>query len=356
MVTITDVAEAANVSIATVSRVLNNDKKMSVSIQTRQRILEISKKLGYVPVKQRNFDKGEPVHKTHIGIIMYCSQQYEWDDVYFMSIRKGIEKECNRKGLTIKKIFHLGNGPSLDNSVLRELDGVIFVGGPSELEEALLYRRFDSNIVYVNHLANNGQYDHISIHFKKATQKVLYYLFSLGHKQIGYIGGIEHRGQTGPEIENPRKVAFQEIMMKEGLYYDEFVQLSNGFLMHDGYQSMKKILQKGTLPTAYFVASDAMAIGVIRALHEVNINVPGDVSIVSFNDIDMAEYTQPSLTTIKVHTEEMGKYAVKMLLDRFEGRDIPINVLFPTNLIIRESTKALNVSKNRNSASEITKV
>lgn len=347
MVTINDVAEAAKVSAATVSRVLNNDKKMSVSTETRKRIITISKQLGYVPVKQRKSERGKRLEKNNIGIFMYCSQQYEWEDVYFMSIRKGVEEECGRKGLNVRKVVHLGDGFNFADNDLSELDGVIFVGGPSEQEEEMLDGFFGSDIVYVNNLSSVGHYDNIGINFKIATQEALNYLFSLGHKQIGYIGGIEQRGQKGPEIENPRKMAFQEIMSEKGLYKDDYVHLSNGFLINDGYQCMKRVLLNTMLPTAFFVASDALAIGAIRALHEMNIKVPDDISIVSFNDIEMAEYTQPSLTTVKIYTEEMGKYAVKMLLDRFDGREIPINVLFPSKLIIRESANKLSDVNSR---------
>ncbi|MBU9711596.1 LacI family DNA-binding transcriptional regulator [Bacillus tamaricis] len=339
--TINDIAKAAKVSTATVSRVLNNDKNMSVSTETRQRILDLAKQLEYVPIRKRKSQRVNQKVKKNIGILMYCSQQYEWEDIYFMSIRKGIEKECNRKGISIRKIIHLGDGKIGDENELRELDGVIFVGGPDENEERELYELFGSYIVYINNLSNNGEFDSVGIDYYNATQNALNYLFSLGHQQIGYIGGIEHRGQSGPEIANPRKNVFQETMNENNLYNPDHVHLSEGFLINDGYESMKNVLQKESIPTAFFIASDAMAIGAIRAIHEDGLNVPSDISIVSFNDIDIAQYTQPSLTTVRVYTEEMGRYAVNMLLDRFEGREIPVNVLFPSKLIIRESAVSL---------------
>ncbi len=151
MVKISDIAEAAKVSAATVSRVLNNDQKMSVTTETRDRILEISNRLGYVPIKQRQHHKKEPMDKKQLGIIMYCSQQYEWEDVYFLSIRKGIEQECNRQGLSISKIIHLGDD-EINN--ISDLDGVIVVGGPNQQEEEKLNELIGQNIVYVNNLSN----------------------------------------------------------------------------------------------------------------------------------------------------------------------------------------------------------
>ncbi|MGP4039617.1 LacI family DNA-binding transcriptional regulator [Gracilibacillus sp. D59] len=336
MVRISDIADAAKVSTATVSRVLNNDKRMSVSSETRKRILDISKELGYVPVKQRKVQTNKELNNQKVGIIMYCSQQYEWEDVYFLSIRKGIEQACKSKGLSVTKIIHLGDN-QVENA--EGLDGVIVVGGPNKEEEKKLHELMGANIVYVNNLSINKNCDHIGIDFKTATEKALNYLFESGHRHIGYIGGKEHEWQKGPEIKNPRKIAFNEIMSEHNQYNENFVFLSNEFLINDGYKCMKKALKNKSLPTAFFVASDAMAIGAIRALHEERLKVPKDISIVSFNDIEMAQYIQPSLTTVKIFTEEMGSFAVKMLIDRFEGREVPLQVLFPSELIVRESVK-----------------
>lgn len=339
MVTIKDIANTAKVSKATVSRVLNNDQNLSVTEETRKRILNISKELGYVPIKKRQAQRENNLVKKEIGIIMYCSQEYEWEDVYFLSIRKGIENECIRKGLSVRNIIHLGDD-TMDR--INEFDGVIVVGGPGEQEEKMLDEVMGTNVVYVNKLYDTENHDIINIDFKKAIKSALDYLFSIGHTKVGYIGGKEYRGQHGPEIENPRKVAFQKIMEDKGHYNPDFVHLSDKFLMNDGYQCMKKVLLSKHLPTAFFMASDAMAMGALRALHEENVKVPEDVSIISFNDIDMAKYTQPSLTTIKIYTEDMGKLAVNLLLDRFDGRTIPINVLVPSKLIVRESTHPLS--------------
>lgn len=338
MVTLNDIAIAAKVSTATVSRVLNNDKKLSVTSQTRQRIMDISRELGYIPIKQRQSEKENQLNNKKIGIIMYCSQQYEWEDVYFLTIRKGIEQECNRQGLSISKIIHLGDEEVSNAS---GLDGVIVVGGPNEQEEKMLNSLIGENIVYVNRLYKNEKWDNIIIDFNSAIQIALDYLFELGHKKIGYIGGKEHQWQQGPEIENPRQIAFENIMTNKGLYDEKFVYLSDEFLIDDGYNCMKEALKSKVLPTAFFIASDAMAIGAIRLLHEEKIKVPEDISIIGFNDIDMAQYIQPPLTTVKIYSEEMGIHAVKMLSDRFNDRKIPIQVLFPSKLIVRESVKKL---------------
>ena len=108
------------------------------------------------------------------------------------------------------------------------------------------------------------------------------------------------------------------------------------YTMESGYELMKRALA-APLPEAFFIASDSMAIGALTALKEANISVPDDLAIVSFNDIEVAKYSSPPLTTVKVFTEEMGDTGVKMLLDRLNGRQIPIKSVLPTQLIVRES-------------------
>lgn len=99
----------------------------------------------------------------------------------------------------------------------------------------------------------------------------------------------------------------------------------------------KELINQESMPTAIIVASDPLAIGALKALNEAGIHVPKEVSIVSFDDISAAAYLTPSLSTVKIHTEEMGKTAVKLLHDRLKGRELPIKVMLPTSFIARES-------------------
>ncbi|NEW00623.1 substrate-binding domain-containing protein [Bacillus megaterium] len=100
---------------------------------------------------------------------------------------------------------------------------------------------------------------------------------------------------------------------------------------------MKKFIEKGSLPSAMLIASDPMAIGAMRALNEANIKVPQDLSIISFDDIEAAAYLNPPLSTVKIHTDEMGKMAVKLLYDRIKGRSVPIKAILAADFILRDS-------------------
>nr|WP_276540445.1 substrate-binding domain-containing protein [Salipaludibacillus agaradhaerens] len=338
VVTIKDIAKHADVSIATVSRVLNNDKNLSVAQETRERIMSIASELNYTPVRQRQQKKNKktPVNEVEIGIVMWCSEEYEWEDTYFLSIRRGIENECNKRGISVNKIVHLGNA---SNMQIGNIDGLIVVGETDEETEVKMREKINKNMVFVNDSPDSEIFDSVVLDYEQATQKALAHLLALGHTEIGFIGGNGNKNATDKkQKEDPRKIYYQKILKEKNLFNPDYIYEVCDYFMSNGYEAMKKALKHQKLPTAFFIASDAMAIGAIRALHEVDIQVPGDISLVSFNDIDMAGFVQPSLTTIKIYTEEMGKMAVKLLLDRLAGREVPMKVVVPSKLVIRESS------------------
>ncbi|WP_141434068.1 LacI family DNA-binding transcriptional regulator [Bacillus sp. 03113] len=337
MATIKEIAQLANVSSATVSRVLNGDKTLSVALETRQRILEASKSLGYQPVRKRK----EPIKApdaAKIGIILSRSQEEELEDPYFLSIRQGIENECKDQGIYSTKVIRLTG--FYTEKMLTDLDGLIVVGGISLKMLSTVFDHLD-HVVFVNYQSKDDQYDSVLIDYEKATNVALDHLLSLGYQRIGFIGGKERERsfESRPVIEDKRQITFEKRLKKEGLFNPNYMFIDE-FTMAHGYQIMKQVIEQKNLPEAFFVASDSMAIGAIRALHEANLSIPNDVSIVSFNGIEMSQFSSPPLTTIKVETEQMGRVSVKLLLDRIKGREIPLKVLVPTKLIVRESCGA----------------
>ncbi|MGJ9383459.1 LacI family DNA-binding transcriptional regulator [Salipaludibacillus sp. CF4.18] len=343
MATIKEIAQQANVSIATVSRVLNNDKNLSVAVETRERIMKAANKLNYTPVRKRpaNLMQQAKKQKVEIGIVMWCTKEHEWEDTYFLSIRKGIENECIKRGIIVTKILHYGD---VDNIQTNNMDGIIVVGNTDQLTEKNINKKINNNVVFVNHVPEHDEYDTVVIDYERATTSALDHLFSLGHKEIGFIGGSDHT-KKHPEVrakqDDPRKIVYEQWMTEKKLYTPDNIYVVEEYFMSDGYEGMKSAVQAGSLPSSFFIASDALAIGAIRALHELGFQVPKDVSIVSFNDIDMASFVQPSLTTVKIYTEEMGAMSVKLLLDRLDGRTLPMKVVAPSHLIVRESSASL---------------
>ncbi|MCG8539470.1 MAG: LacI family DNA-binding transcriptional regulator [Clostridia bacterium] len=335
MATIKDISERAGVSPATVSRVLNYDDTLTVTDETRKRIFEVAEELEYRTLRERKRDRKKQ-KRIKIGLIHWYSEREELGDPYYLSIRMGIEKESFHKNIDIVKIFRQDGHYVTDR--LNSLDGVIAIGKFSK-EEIDRFSIYSENLVFVDSSPDEKKYDSIIIDFKQAVLEVLKYLRDLNHEKIGYIGGREYIGSNSQPIEDEREKTYYEFMKENNLYNPNHVKIGK-FTAEDGYKLMKEVLEKGDIPTAFFIASDSMAIGGLKALHEANINVPTEISIVGFNDIATSKYLVPPLTTVKVHTEFMGTTAVDILLERIqEDREISKKIVIPSHLVIRDSCR-----------------
>ncbi|MEN1937502.1 LacI family DNA-binding transcriptional regulator [Paenibacillus sp. 102] len=328
MATIKDIAEKAGVSIATVSRVLNNDPLLSVSDETKRKIFEAAEELSYK--KRTNRKKELP----KIALVHWYTEEEELNDLYYMSIRLGIEKRCEQQGLKIVKLFH----SQMEDLMKENIQGMIAIGKFSEREIGL-FETITKNIVFVDYSPNEELFDSVVVDFEKVTMKVIDYLIEKEHQRIGYIGGREIFKDQTAEIEDPRERAFIKYMKKQELLDEKNIYIGQ-FSVNDGYSLMKQAIeeQQDQLPTAFFVGNDAMAIGCLRVLHEWKIAVPERVNIIGVNDISISQYLSPALSTVKVYTGLMGETAVDLLMERFSGRHVAKKVILSTRLNIRESS------------------
>lgn len=343
MANLKDVAKEAGVSVTLVSRILNQDQSLSAAKTTKEKVRKSAEKLNYTP----SVKKKASVHKVNtplaIGLIIFCSKDYEYEDEYFMAIRYGVESACQESGLNITTVIRQNQGP-LEESFFNNQEGIIVVGHVSSDIVNQIYSKC-SNIVFVDESPGNDKFDSVTSHFFNSTNQLMNYLFELSHREIGYIGGNEFIHSSGREgrltgIENIEKLRFlpyKNVMKEHGYFREEHIYIGE-WSTESGYELMKKALSKPVLPTAFMIASDPLAIGAIRALHEEGIGIPSHVSIVSFNDIKMARYINPPLTTVKIYTEEMGKSAVKLLCEQINGREIPVKLIHPCRMQIRESS------------------
>ncbi|MCM3728115.1 LacI family DNA-binding transcriptional regulator [Neobacillus cucumis] len=335
MTTIKDIADQANVSTATVSRILNNDPTLSVSDDTRKRVIEIVNELNYKPLRKKSGKTDKPNENFNIGVIMLNDETI---DPYFQSIRLGVESTCNQYSLTIATTMMVGKSTITAES-LSGLDGLIVLGDVDIGDLKEIYYE-NNHIVAVDYLPQDSHVDVVISDFEGATQKVLDHLLELGHTDIAYLGG---RGmvfgvsrQKSKEKEDTRKMTFEKVMKEKGLYNPDKV-LIDEWGPTSGYTLTKQLIENAQLPSAIVVGSDPMALGVLRALHEADVKVPEEVSVFSFDDIEAAAFMNPPLSTVKVYGDEMGKTAVKLLYDRLKGRTIPLKVTIPTELVLRDS-------------------
>ena len=333
MVTIKDIANEANVSISTVSRILNFDESLNVSEDTRKRVLSIAEELNYVRVKERK-NKSK---KYTIGIVCSYSETKELNDPYFLSIRTTIEKRCVKENINFNSLYitKILNEPS---SFYKNIDGIIAIGIFQENEIRNL-REISTNIVFIDSSPEEWEFDSIVVDLKYGTIKVMEYLHRLGHRDIGYIGAkvIPHNSNDGMELINYRESTYREFMLEINNLKEEWIFKGN-FTPEDGYILMKKALKLKNIPSAFFIASDPMAIGAYKAILEEGYKIPEDISIVGFDDIITAQYLNPSLTTVKVFTDFMGESAFDLLLEKIKDeRTLSKKIVLPVKLIIRDS-------------------
>ena len=326
MATIKDIAQTAGVSPATVSRVLNYDKSMSVSDETRKKIFDIAEQLNYKKSKRQK--KTSP--KTHrIAIVEWYTELEELDDLYYYSIRLGIEKKARELGYDIVRIF---NNDSL--SQLEQIDGIIAIGKFSTKQVKEL-EQYSPALVFVDSDTLDQGHSCVTTDFEHAVTHVLDHFLEQGIREIGMIAGREETADGTISLDDPRLSCFCRYLSEKDLYQPAYVKIGK-FSSESGYQLMKELIdqQKERMP------SDALAIGALRALQESGIAVPQDVQIISFNDTSIAKYVYPPLSTVTVFTEEMGKQALQMLnqMIKTDENSVPYMIKLSTKLTLRESS------------------
>lgn len=331
MVTIKDIAKQAQVSIATVSRVLNQDPTLSVGEATRQRILDITSELGYTKhLRQRTGQDME----VSIAILQWYSQQEELNDLYYHAIRLGIEKRAQELGYTISRYFN--------TSLFTEkpdVSGIIAIGKYSH-EQIDKLKTICPHVIFVDSDTLRYGLPCVTTDFDHAVHQVIDYFLDKGWRQIGMIAGEEKTADGLESLIDQRFRSFKNYCTEQGIYNPNYMFVG-AFSAQDGYDLMTQaILElKDKLPQAFFIANDTLAIGALRALHKHQIPVPERVNLVSFNDTPLTRQVFPALSSVTVFTEEMGKTAVDMLEKSLKQTiPIPQMIRLATSLKLRESS------------------
>ncbi|MET3207339.1 UNVERIFIED_CONTAM: LacI family transcriptional regulator [Paenibacillus sp. PvR008] len=346
MPTLKDIAQEAEVSISTVSRVLNYDETLSVSEETRRKIFEVAERMKYTTAKRKNGGIGRQPRKKaegsiRLGMVHWFSAYQELEDPYYLSIRFGVEKECRQSGAQLERIFRREDLSAL-KTLSEGLHGLIVLGHFSSKEvERIL--ELPVPCVFLDHPVERTGADYVVIDLARAAADALDYLLDAGHRHIGYVGmGKDEEAHNSDQAElEARYETFLRYKRQHGLCTSNDIHVCGGTAA-DGFRAMEAAILAGpeNLPTAFFVASDSVAIGVLKALEQHQIAVPERISIVGFNDIPTAEYLTPSLTTIKTYTELMGETGVQLLLHTVRNgpNEVGRKVTIPTELMIRNSS------------------
>lgn len=339
MATIKEIASIAEVSISTVSRVLNFDETLNVSDITREKILRIADELEYVSSKSK---KAKNKRSKDIGIIYWYNYEEELGDPYYLSIRLAAERKCNENNFNLVK---LNEDSNIDD--IKNVNGIIAIG---RFESATVEKlaSANENIVFVDFSPDENRFDSVMVDIGKSTIQILNYLYELGHRKIGFIGGkklndIKEINYDDINID-VRNINYKEFMESKGIYNPEYIYQTERFTFKSGYNLTTEALKSKNRLTAFFIGNDTMAVGAYKAISEAGLSVPADVSIVGFNDQPSAKYMIPSLTTIRIPSEYLGSAAVDLLLENINGnREYNKKVIIPTEFKIRESCKKYSI-------------
>lgn len=323
--TIKEVALAADVSVATVSRTLANPG--IVSPHTRERVQAAVDRLNYTPnIQARNLRTS----KTRLIVALIP----DVTNPFFSGVIRGIEQVAykNRYSVLLGDTnFDLTREKEYaDLLSAKQADGLI------TLSPRIPVLRLGGRLPIVNacEYVTDPDITSVFVDNVKAASRATDYLISLGHKRIAFISG-----PGNSPISNDRERGYREALHQAGLKFDRKLFAHGDYSFESGVRGVESIISHGTQFSAVFCCSDEMAIGAIRAMRNRNMVVPDDVSVVGFDDIQMAKYCDPTLTTVAQPKEELGREAMLLLLEILGGTDPPPRKLvLETELVIRGST------------------
>lgn len=334
--TLKEISERAGVSISTVSRVLNNDETLLVLDETKMKIFEAAEDLEYKTITQRK-NKTKKNNNYKIGLVEMYDVSKQLEDPYYLLLKNTVEKECFNNNIKLVKLYN--NGMKYESLEEKNLDGIIAIGKFSD-KEINLMNEYSSNIVFLDSSPDDEKYDSVKINFKMGVFAALDHLYDLGHTKIGYIGDGNTLGDNKLRERDVRLKYYNEYMKEKNILNEEYI-INCDMTASAGYTAMTEFIKRETLPTAFFVATDTIATGVLKALYENKISVPNDISLIGFNDIFVSRYTLPALSTVRVHIENMANACVGLMIERLNNRTYTKKVIIPSQLIIRESTSSI---------------
>ncbi len=336
--TLRDVAKLAGVSVTTASWALNN--KSGVSAETRARVLEAANTLRYQ--QQVRVPTAVVSQLSVVGFLIRNTPDAPMPgNPFYSRVLAGAEQECRRLNISLMySIIEVDkhNAPLAMPPMLTDnrMDGILIVG--TFLSQAIdSIRRLHNNpIVLVDGYAPEQELDSVVTDNLNGAYNAVSYLIRQGHTEIGLIGSMP---DAYPSIRERRK-GYMRALQHYGIQHS-YIENSE-LTRRAAYAATRQLLTRAPQVTAIFACNDDVAIGVLNAADALGLRVPDDLSIVGFDDIDLAQEVKPALTTVQIDKELMGTLAVRCLNERAEGkRQTPVTLMLGTRLIERDSVRAL---------------
>jgi len=324
--TIRDVAEKADVSVATVSRVLNGSD--NVREETKERVIEAARVLNYHPSETaRNLR----TQKTQTVGVLLPNMHGE----FFAQITQGLDRRAREDGhhlLVSNSHTDETEAEEVLQSVRGRVDGLIILWPRLTVRflESLLPE--DLPAVLLNTSAGQSRFESLSFNNRAGAYMAVEHLAEHGHERVAiFTGGSENFDAQ------QRLAGYRAAVEDFGLVANSSLEMEGDFTRETGQDLVEAFLALNPRPTALFAANDSMAIGALRGFHEAGLQVPGDIALIGFDDIPTASYVTPPLTTVHAPTQKLGEEAMDRLLARLSGETTPTHQTLETRLTVRKS-------------------
>lgn len=332
--TIKDVAKLANVAPSTVSRVIADNPR--ISEKTKKRVREVMKEIGYHP----NMIARSLVNQSTnvIGLVMPGSADVFFQNPFFPNVLRGLSESAHKKKYAIQMTTGQTENEILDDVMQmvhgRRVDGLIILQAKrkDKIIEFLLQQKFPFVVIgkpaeYIDEIS------HVDNDNIKAMKEATEYLLDLGHKEIAFIGGKSDLIVTMDRLQGYKTaLAHADVKMnKEFIVHEEF-------LLEGGKEAISELLKLSSPPTALVVADDLMALGVLNTLSDLGVSVPNDMSVISFNNVLLAEMANPPLSSVDINIFDLGYEAAKHVILQIENKKEPIKrIIIPHSIVSRHS-------------------
>lgn len=340
-ITIKDVAKAANVSVSTVSLVLNNSSL--VKMETRYKVLQTIKELDYTP---NHFAQSLVTNRKNVIGLTWMTYNDECDwfsfvghpGVYLTEMLPGIERELNDSSYSmLLEHFNINNQNQRLPSIMinRKVDGILMVGGI--VTDEILKRILDSGIPAVLVGSRYDELDFVDTDPKAGVRAAIKHLAEMGHQKLCLINGPQFSQTT-----HLKQAGFDEACREFGIAPEHAWSCNSNYSGASGYESMKAIWKRGYRPTAILGGHDAIVLGAMRFLFETGLKCPDDFSAIGYEDNLLADYSNPPLTTIRIKKEQMGLEGCRVLLNRIRKPTAKtVKLIIEPELVLRKSVRSM---------------
>lgn len=346
MATLKDIAAIAQVSQATVSRVLNNDPSLSVSEETRKRILQTAREVGYRTVHQRYHvareevpvaDQEEDADEKRIGIAQMFEKDQLLEDIYYMMLKNVLDEVCFEKKWATVTLFRDEQGHFVKNDDL-PLDGIVAIGRFTQ-NEIMDFHGYTENIVFLDSSPDEEKYCSIVPNYHLAIRQVLKCFWKHDYQNVAYMGSVYTYGDTKQLSVDSRFYYYKNSLLEKDLFKPQFV-IDCEMNARSGYEVMRDYLKSGKeLPDAIFVASDAIVPGLLKALHEYEICIPEQLGVISFNNTNFSKFSEPPLSSVEIYMRENAEAVITCMDLLWRKKTHPKKIIISCSLVERGSLK-----------------